>query len=243
MMPHYKYLHRSSFIKDALWLLAINGLLFVIFAQFDVLELMVSVVEKYEHLELDELLPLGVTLTLSLVVFVYRRLQELGHVTQAFEELSKQDPLTHALNRRAGQALLSRFIHKAEKYGQAFSLLQLNIDDFKRINDAYGPSIGDEILINLVKIIKGHIQQDSQLVHWHSDNFILILPSNNTPAFEFANKLRETIANQLFTTDSITCSMGLTTWQKGLSLQDLLHNVEDALLDAKTANKNTVKVA
>ena len=242
-MSHYKYLHRSSFIKDALWLLTINGFLFVIFAQFDVLELMVSVVEKYEHLELDELLPLGVTLTLSLVVFVYRRLQELGHVTQAFEELSKQDPLTHALNRRAGQALLHRFINKAEKYGQGFSVVQLNIDNFKRINDAYGPSIGDEILINLVNIIKGHIQQNSQLVHWHSDNFLLILPSQVTSAYEFANSLREKTAQQLFSTDTITCSMGLATWQKGMPLQDLLHQVEDALLDAKAAGKNTVKVA
>jgi len=120
---HYKYLHRSSFIKDGLWLLAINGLLFAIFAHYDVLELIVDVVEKYEHLELDELLPLGVTLTFSLLVFVYRRLQELGHVTQAFEELAKQDPLTHALNRRAGQALLQCFINNAEQYGQGFSVV------------------------------------------------------------------------------------------------------------------------
>lgn len=242
-MSHFKYLHRSSFIKDGLWLLAINGLLYVVFARYDALELIVDVVEKYEHVELDELLPLGITLTFSLLVFVYRRLQELGHVTQAFEELAKQDPLTHALNRRAGQAILQRFINNAEQYGQGFSVVQLNLDNFKRINDVYGPSIGDDILINLVKIIQQYIEQDSQLIHWHSDNFLLILPSKVTAPYEFANSLKETIAQQLFTTDTITCSLGLAAWRKGMPLQDLLHHVEDALLDAKAAGKNTVKIA
>ena len=242
-MLHYKYLHRSTFIKDGLWMLGINGLLFVFFAHYDVLELIMSIVEKHEHLELDEFLPLGITLTLSLVVFVYRRLQELGHVTQAFEELAKQDPLTHALNRRAGQALLNRFINKAEKYDNRFTLLQLNIDNFKRINDLYGPSIGDDILINLVNIIEQEMPLNCKLIHWHSDNFILIIPDENIATFEFANCLRETIAQQLFTTDTITCSMGMATWQKGMTLQNLLHDVEDALLDAKADNKNIVKVA
>lgn len=242
-MGHYKYLHRSTFIRDALWLLAINGALFMFFAQYDVLELIMSIVKEHEHWELDELLPLSATLSLSLGVFIYRRLVELGQVTQAFEELAKQDPLTHALNRRAGQAILYRFFSKAEKTGQTFSLLQLNIDNLKRVNDTYGPSVGDDILINLVKIIQHNMPSGSQLIHWHSDNFLLVLPSQFDAPFEFANKLRETIAQQLFTTDTITCSIGLASWEKGSSLQDMLHNVEDALMDAKAANKNTVKVA
>ncbi|PKG84924.1 hypothetical protein CXF85_04745 [Colwellia sp. 75C3] len=242
-MLHYKYLHRSTFIRDGLWLLAINALFFVFFANYDVLELVVALVKKHEHWELDEFLPLGATLTLSLVIFVYRRLVELGRITQAFEELAKQDPLTHALNRRAGQAILYRRYNKAEQQDQGFSLLQLNIDNFKRINDTYGPSIGDEILINLVKIIQKNIPKKARLIHWHSDNFLIILPADISALFQFSNNLRETIEQQLFTTDTITCSMGLASWQKGLSLQDMLHNVEDALLDAKAANKNTVKVA
>jgi len=125
---------------------------------------------------------------------------------------------------------------------QSFSLLQLNIDNFKRINDAYGPSVGDDILINLVNIIQHNVPKGSELIHWHSDNFLIVLPTLNSP-FELANKLREIIAQQLFTTDTITCSMGLASWQKGITLQDMLHNVEDALMDAKAASKNTVKVA
>ena len=242
-MLHYKYLHKSTFIRDGLWLLAINIMFFAFFASYDVLELIMEFVEKHEDWELDEFLPLGVTLTFSLGIFVYRRLVELGQVTQAFEELAKQDPLTHALNRRAGQALLHRYYSKAELQGQGFSLLQLNIDNFKRINDMYGPSIGDDILIHLVKIIEQNIPGNARLIHWHSDNFLLILPANLSSPFEFANIMRETIEQQLFTTDTLTCSMGLATWQKGFSLQDMLHNVEDALLDAKSANKNIVKVA
>lgn len=242
MLP-YKYLHKSTFIRDGLWLLAINAVFFAIFAHYDVLELIISVVQKHEHLELDEFLPLGATLTFSLVIFIYRRLVELGLVTQAFEELAKLDPLTHALNRRAGRVILQGYASKAVKMGEGYSLLQLNLDDFKRINDSYGPSVGDDILINLVSIIQQHSPANSELIHWHSDSFILVLPTSLTPPYEFANQLREIIAQQLFTTDTITCSMGLVTWRMGLSLQDMLHNAEDALLDAKAAQKNTVKVA
>jgi len=242
-MLHYKYLHKSTFIRDGLWLLAINGLFFIIFASYDVLELVVSIVKEHEHWELDEFLPLGVTLTFSLVIFIYRRLAELGRITQAFEELAKKDPLTNALNRRAGQAILHRCITEAEQQEQGFSLLQLNMDNFKRINDIYGPSVGDDILINLVNIIQKNIPKNASLVHWHSDNFLIILPEDGSALFTFANNLRETIKQQLFTTDTITCSMGLASWKKGLSLQNMLHNVEDALLDAKAADKNIVKVA
>jgi len=242
-MPHSKYLHRSTFIRDGLWLLSINAVLFILFANYDVLESIISVVKEYEHLELDELLPLSVTLTVSLVIFNYRRLAELGLITQAFEELSKRDPLTHALNRRAGQAILHCRFMQAQLHQQGFSLLQLNIDNLKRINDTYGPSIGDDILINLVAIIEKNMPEGSQLIHWHSDNFLLIFPSLFDETFEFSNKLREIIAQQLFTTDTVTCSIGLTSWHKGNALQDMLHNVEDALMDAKAAGKNTVKVA
>lgn len=240
---HYQYLHRSSLVRDALWLLAINAVLFFLFAQYDVLELIIGLAKTHEHWELDEFLPLGATLTFSLVIFIYRRLAELGRVTQAFEELAKQDPLTHVLNRRAGQAILHNFYEKAHRESEGFSLLQLNVDNFKRINDSYGPSVGDDILINLVRIIYKNITANSQLIHWHSDNFLVVLPTSIKSPYEFANNLKETIAQQLFTTDTITCSIGVTSWRKGLSLQDVLHNVEDALLDAKAANRNTVKIA
>lgn len=70
----------------------------------------------------------------------------------------------------------------------------------------------------------------------------MVLPTQLNPYFEFANRLKEIIGLQLFSSDPITCSMGLTTWQEGTSLQEMLHNVEDVLIDAKAANKNTVKV-
>jgi len=251
-MSHYKYLHRSSFINDALWLIVINFILLIIFASYDVFEKVVVFVEKYEYLELDELLPLSASLTISLLFFTYRRMVELGQVSQAFEHLSKHDPLTQVLNRRAGQALLDTFYQRAGKIQSniaenGFSLLQVDLDNFKRVNDLYGASIGDDILVNTARIIHKNLPKGSELIHWHSDNFLIILPSNltnqNLQPFEFANNLRHIIEQELFKADPITCSIGLTTWNIDTSLEGMLHEVEDALLEAKANNKNTVKVA
>lgn len=242
-MPHYKYLHRQTFIRDGLWLILINVLLLGLFARYDFFEWILGVVEEYEYLELDEILPLTATLTISLLVFTYRRMVEMGRVTQAFEHLAKYDPLTNTLNRRAGYALLQRFHDSAVVNNESYSLLQLDLDNFKRINDLYGSSIGDEVLINLANLIQNHTPETIEIIHWHSDNFILVLPNTVQQPFELANKLRTIIATQLFSSDEITCSVGLTAWQQGTKLTEVLQNVEDALLDAKAANKNTVKVA
>ena len=251
-MLHLKYLHRSSFIKDSLWLVGINLFFFIIFASYDFFEWLIAFVEKYEYLELDELLPLFATLTISLLCFTYRRMVELGEVSHAFEQLAKNDPLTQVLNRRAGQALLTTYHLKAEKNKVAidkhgFSLLQLDLDNFKRINDLYGATIGDDILLNMTRLIYQYLPEDSHLIRWHSDNFLIVLShsiSGKVKApFEFANHIRTTIEQQLFKADPITCSIGLTSWQAEMSVEDMLHEVEDALLDAKASNKNTVKVA
>ena len=121
-MPHYKYLHRQTFIRDGLWLILINVLLLGLFARYDFFEWILGVVEEYEYLELDEILPLTATLTISLLVFTYRRMVEMGRVTQAFEHLAKYDPLTNTLNRRAGYALLQRFHDSAVVNNESYSL-------------------------------------------------------------------------------------------------------------------------
>ncbi|MBU2893522.1 GGDEF domain-containing protein [Colwellia sp. D2M02] len=242
-MPHYKYLHRQTVIRDALWLSAINVLLFIIYAKYDFFEWVLDQVEQYEYLELDEILPLTASLTISLLIFTYRRMVELGKISQAFENLAKYDPLTNTLNRRAGYILLQQFNDSAINKNESYSLLQLDLDDFKRINDLYGSSIGDEVLINLANLIKQQVPSDAEIIHWHSDNFIIAMPSTKQAPFELANTLRYAIEEKLFAADKITCSIGLTMWQSGTSLADMLLNVEDALLDAKAANKNTVKVA
>lgn len=251
-MPHFKYLHRSSFVKDALWLLVINFCLLLIFAHYDVFERVLLLVEKYEYLELDELLPLSASLTISLLFFTYRRMVELGQVSQAFEQLAKHDPLTQVLNRRAGQALLDTFYQKAimsksSVVENSFSLLQLDLDNFKRINDLYGAKVGDDILVKLTRLIHQNLPQGSELIHWHSDNFLIVLPSNlsneNYQPFTFAHKLCGVIEQELFKADPITCCIGITSWQVDISLDNMLHNIEDALLEAKASNKNTIKFA
>lgn len=243
-MSHYKYLHRKSFIKDALWLIAINGVLLVFFASYDVFEALVVFVAQHESWELDELLPLSATLTISLLIFAYRRMKELGEVTYAFEELSKLDPLTKVFNRRSGHVALASFINRAEVHQQGFSLLQINLDNFKKINDLYGASVGDEILIKVARALAASTPKNTKLVRWHSDTFLIILPAGKQSPFEVASQLCCNVSENIFASvDPITCSIGVALWQRGVKAEQLLNEAEDALFLAKTSGKNQVKVA
>ena len=243
-MPHYKYLHRSTFLKDAIWLVVINVVFLFIFAHFDVLELMYELSREYEEWELDELLPLSATLTISLVIFLYRRMKELGEITYAFEQLSKLDPLTQVLNRRAGQAQLANYVQRAKESKQSFALVQLNIDNFKYINDLYGASVGDEVLIKLVALLRKVLPKASQVMRWHGDTFMVILPSQQSTIFQLANDIHGKInAELLASIENTTCSLGVAVWQQGMNSEHILHAAEDALLDAKNQGKNKLVFA
>ncbi len=243
-MPHYKYLHRSTLLRDAFWLVMINVIFLFIFAHYDVLELMFEFSREYEDWELDELLPLSATLTISLVIFLYRRMKELGEITYAFEQLSKLDPLTQVLNRRAGQAQLANYVQRAEQSKQGFALVQLNIDNFKHINDLYGSSIGDEVLIKLVELLRKVLPKASQLIRWHGDTFLIILPSQQGAIFQLAHDIHSKVNTELLASlEKTTCSLGVAVWQPGMNSEHILHAVEDALFDAKNQGKNKLVFA
>ena len=234
-MPHTKYIHRPTVVKDITFLIVANLLLLMGYAQVDILEWAYFISREHEDLELDELLPLGISISLSLLVFSYRRIKELGVMAQTLEQLSLLDLLSGLANRRAGQINLNSWCELAEKNQQAFIVYHLNLDKFSQVNKLYGQLIGDEVIKEVGQRLDLEKPKSGQLFRWLDDHFIMLVPLNEiTTPNSFAHQLQHSINGQLMaSTLSLSCSIGYAVWQKGQTADDILTEAEDALMNAK----------
>jgi diguanylate cyclase (GGDEF)-like protein len=131
------------------------------------------------------------------------------------------------------------------RYEIPLSLIHLDIDNFKRINDQLGQATGDEILIELSAFLKQHTRSSDLVARWGGQEFIIVLSKTDLhQAEELANKLRAIIAERSFVvTAHLTCSFGVAQLQKGDTEASLLKRVDTALSAAKKEGKNRVVLA
>lgn len=241
-MPHRQYMHRPTVIKDLTVLVVVNLIFFFAFMNFDVLESLYQFSRDYEHLEVDEIVPLGFTVAISFLIFSYRRIKELGLMAQTLEHMSLLDPLTGLPNRRAGQISLVTWCDLANEKGQDFAIYQIDLDNFKKINDMYGQMVGDDVLKLVAQRVGNNLPEGALLCRWLDDNFIVVanVTTKKTPA-EFALELQQLISKQIMTaTVDLTCCIGFSLYQKGHIVEDILHDVEDALAVAKHRGENNI---
>ncbi len=154
------------------------------------------------------------------------------------------DALTGQGNRRALDALLRRQMEIAEQTGQAFSVLMLDIDFFKKINDAHGHSVGDEVLRAFALRVREHLRQGDVCARYGGEEFVVVLPGAPLPkALEVAERVRHSIAHTpLLTTPLLnaTVSIGAATLVAGQALEDLLQAADAAMYAAKRGGRNKV---
>lgn len=162
------------------------------------------------------------------------------------ERTSKIDSLTDLYNRRAFDEYSKKIWSNALRHHQPLSMLILDIDNFKSINDTHGHITGDEVIIAISDILKKTIREEDLLSRWGGDEFTILLPETNLPnAAEFALRLKQSIAETTIKTNKInfnlTISVGVSTKSDAInSLLKLLTDADDNLYQAKQKGKNTV---
>ncbi|MGE5412937.1 MAG: diguanylate cyclase [Syntrophomonadaceae bacterium] len=164
-------------------------------------------------------------------------------------EQSIRDSLTGAYNHRHFQEVLQRELGRAERVGRPLTVVMLDIDDFKSINDRFGHPVGDAILQGIVAEIRGEVRGDMDLLaRYGGDEFALVLPE--TPATEavlVAERVRRRIDERLFRMPEsgqvlrATVSIGLATYPDDApEKRDLVEKADAALYRAKHGGKNAV---
>ena len=180
------------------------------------------------------------------IVKIYDMTQR-KQMEQKLEVLALTDPLTGTMNRRAFMERLEYERERSSRYGDDLSLLMLDVDHFKRINDTYGHDMGDRVLKVLVSDIGGILRNTDILGRWGGEEFVVMLPnSSRLQALCVAEKLRESLSMSEVATDrgesvGFTVSIGLSTLEgEADSRVDLIKLADQALYLAKERGRNKV---
>lgn len=163
-------------------------------------------------------------------------------------KLSLLDPLTELANRRSFSLRIENEFQRHKRYGSGLSVVMLDIDHFKAVNDTYGHPAGDMILKQLAGIVKSLIRESDFAARYGGEEFIILLPeiSEEQSGF-FAERLRLIVQNHAFKINippyelKITVSLGICSVSSAMkNYRVLIKNADDALYKAKNAGRNIV---
>jgi diguanylate cyclase (GGDEF)-like protein len=160
-------------------------------------------------------------------------------------EIATIDVLTRVPNRRATQVFLEKEISRAQRQSSEFSVLLIDIDDFKQVNDRWGHSLGDEVLAKTASLFQSMIRKQDLVGRWGGEEFLIILPGP-CDAEVLAERIRSNVAAAEYRHANgsfhITISIGVSCANPSSLRDQILKQADNALYRAKTT-KNAVKMA
>ncbi len=163
---------------------------------------------------------------------------------------ARTDSLTGVLNHRALIGRLEQELSRARRSEQCLSVLFLDVDHFKEINDSYGHDAGDAVLREVSRLVKGTLRAEDTVGRYGGEEFVILLPgAERQESLGIAERIRATIAAHSFTgtggaSVGMTVSLGVATYpDAGGTQADLLRSADRALYQAKRLGRNRVSVA
>jgi diguanylate cyclase (GGDEF)-like protein len=227
------------------------------------LTLLVSPTQAFVRAQSDALAWLipGFVLAFGLVTYSFLRRLERGNLNLAAAQkeleslngqltvLSQHDPLTRALNRRAFEERAAEEMARLDRHGGSLSLLMLDLDHFKAINDRWGHKAGDLVLIDFTRTCKRVTRSIDTFARLGGEEFAILLPkASSDEARHFAERLRQEVENaktrspEHDTQISVTVSIGIATINGKGNLDTFLGEADKALYVAKQSGRNRVSV-
>jgi two-component system cell cycle response regulator len=165
------------------------------------------------------------------------------------EVLAHTDPLTQVLNRRALTSRLTTELGRTRRYQAALTLLMLDLDHFKDVNDTYGHLVGDDVLREVAAFLQAAVRQVDIVARYGGEEFVIVLPETKLPgAVVFAERILAQIASHPFCRAqhplSITASIGVAEYPSDgvVTVDDLFATADAALYRAKSGGRNRVSV-
>ena len=172
---------------------------------------------------------------------------KLGETLEALRQLATRDQVTGVLNRRELDRILAEEADRAQRFAHPLSLVMVDIDHFKAVNDTYGHPVGDAVLHKVAQRLVGQLRSVDRVARYGGEEFALVLvQTGRAPAFEVARRVVASIAAEPVVLDSglklnLTVSAGLAVLPGDVSrLEMLLGAADRSLYAAKKAGRNRV---
>lgn len=167
-------------------------------------------------------------------------------------ELAMVDGLTGLFVRRYLDARMEEEIERSRRYNTPFSIIMMDVDDFKKLNDTYGHLVGDRVLKAIANVVKAQMRGVDTAARYGGEEMAVILPRTEmVGAYNLAERIRESIADLRITTDddppkalAVTASLGIAAYpeSKAKNGEDLVGKADRALYRAKKTGKNRVEL-
>ena len=164
-----------------------------------------------------------------------------------YQELASVDPLTGSLNRRKFEEYAISELSRVRRYSSRLSLMMLDIDHFKIVNDTYGHATGDVVLKQFYECCKNCVRETDIVARIGGEEFVILLPeTGESDAIELAQRVRLAVKQLLIPVEQgeirITVSIGVTEWNKDAfrGIEEMMQYADKALYEAKEGGRNQV---
>jgi len=171
--------------------------------------------------------------------------EELKAKTSELEYLSQTDMLTGLYNRRYIIRKLEAECVRYQRNQRVFSIVMLDIDHFKRINDIHGHDCGDHILVGVTQVLKSLLRKQDVLARWGGEEFLMLLPdTKGEEAVSLCECFRQTIEEKRFVYKEkrvqVTITLGVEECSQNLSIDSIINSTDKALYEGKNKGRNCV---
>lgn len=173
---------------------------------------------------------------------------QLGEMDRSLDLATRVDSMTGLANRRDIMEKMERELSRSERHGRTFSVMLVDLDNFKQINEKYGFNDGDDVLVEVARVLMGCVRNEDVCARWGGEEFLLLLTETNIDgALNLASKILGSISMTEFKANRpgirITASIGLCEYHVGQSIFECVSRVDQALRQAKQAGKNRFAIA
>ena len=186
----------------------------------------------------------GICASVGVALLRKRAEEALRESEQKYQELSIVDDLTRLYNSRHFYHQLKMEMGRTDRYGQPLSLLLLDLDDFKRYNDAYGHLEGDQVLMRLGQVVKRSLRQTDSAYRYGGEEFTILLPMTTSEAGAvIAERIRTEFKKETFSPAPsrgvhVTVSIGLAQYKPREDMKTFVHRVDQLMYQGKRTGKD-----
>lgn len=159
----------------------------------------------------------------------------------ALERLSILDPLTQLYNRTYFIKSLDKEIMRLNRYGGCLAIMFIDLDDFKKLNDQFGHTIGDIVLKEFANLLKNSLRDIDIAARFGGEEFVIMLPNTDKEgAYKTALRLEHSIAKTTLAGHNVSASIGIATYYKGLTAKSLIDRADKAMYRVKKTQKGSI---